>query len=115
MNSRTKITEQPSKYRNLEQMSTEEITRSINQEDKTVAFAVEKALPELNHLIDAVVEKLKAGGRLFYLGAGSGGRLSVLDAIEMPTTYGVPKELINVVLAGGKEHLVEALEEKEDD
>lgn len=115
MNNRTKITEEPSKYRYLEKMSTEEITRNINQEDKTVALAVEKVLPELNRLIDAVVEKLQNGGRLFYLGAGSGGRLSVLDAIEMPTTYGVPKELFNVVLAGGKERLTEALEEKEDD
>lgn len=115
MDKRTKITEQPSKYRDLEKMTTDELTRNINQEDKTVALAVEKALPELNRLIDAVVERLQNGGRLFYLGAGSGGRLSVLDAIEMPTTYGVPKELINVVLAGGKEHLVEALEEKEDD
>ena len=110
-----KITEQPSKYRHLEKKSIEEITRLINTEDKTVAFAIEKALPQLNRLIEEVVEKLKAGGRLFYLGAGSGGRLSVLDAIEMPTTYGVSKDMITPILAGGVEHLVEALEEKEDD
>lgn len=111
----TRITEQPSKYRHLEKKTVEEITSLINGEDKTVALAVEKALPQLNKLINEVVKKLKDGGRMFYLGAGSGGRLSVLDVIEMPTTYGVPKDLLNSILAGGKEHLVEALEEEEDD
>lgn len=111
----TRITEQSSRYRHLEKKTVEEITQLINTEDKTVAFAVEKALPQLNKLINEVVTKLKDGGRMFYLGAGSGGRLSVLDVIEMPTTYGVPKGLLNSILAGGTEHLVEALEEKEDD
>ncbi len=110
-----KITEQPSKYRHLEKMSVEEITANINKEDQTVAFAIEKALPQLNALIKAVVHALESGGRLFYLGAGSGGRLSVLDAIELPTTYGIPKDRVQVILAGGVEHLVEALEEMEDD
>jgi N-acetylmuramic acid 6-phosphate etherase len=110
-----KITEAPSKYRHVETMSIEEITAHINCEDKTVPLAVEKALPRLNKLIEAVVAKLEQGGRLFYLGAGSGGRLSVLDSIELPTTYGVPSGLVNVILAGGVEHLVEALEEMEDD
>jgi N-acetylmuramic acid 6-phosphate etherase len=72
-------------------------------------------LPSLNALINAIVLKLKTGGRLFYLGAGSGGRLSVLDAIELPTTYGVPEGMVNVILAGGVEHLIEALEDKEDE
>lgn len=110
-----RITEQSSKYRDLEKMSIEEITASINNEDKTVALVIEKALPQLNKLIGAVVEKLTTGGRMFYLGAGSGGRLSVLDAIEIPNSFGVSKDLMNVVLAGGVEHLIEALEEKEDD
>ncbi|GEP96619.1 N-acetylmuramic acid 6-phosphate etherase [Chitinophaga cymbidii] len=110
-----KVTEEPSPYRHLEKMTIEEITARINQEDKLVALAVEKALPSLNLLIGAVVKKLKDGGRMFYLGAGSGGRLSVLDVIEMPTTYGVPKGMMNAVLAGGTERLVEALEEMEDD
>lgn len=110
-----RITEQSSKHRDLEKKTVEEITQLINAEDKTVAFAIEEALPQLNKLINEVVRKLKNGGRMFYLGAGSGGRLSVLDVIEMPTTYGVPKNLINSILAGGKEYLVEALEEKEDD
>lgn len=111
----TTITEQHSKYRHIEKMSIEEITRNINNEDKLVAIAIEKALPQLNTLITKVVDQLQNGGRMFYLGAGSGGRLSVLDAIEMPTTYGVPKGMINSILAGGAEHLIEALEEKEDD
>lgn len=111
----TSITEQPSRYRNLEKLSISEITAHINNEDKAVALAIEKALPELNSLITEIVSKLKAGGRLFYLGAGSGGRLSVLDAIELPTTYGIPEGVVNVILAGGVEHLIEALEDKEDE
>lgn len=110
-----KITEQPSKYRHLEQKSIQEITAGINSEDKLVAFAIEKALPQVNRLVAAIVEKLKDGGRMFYLGAGSGGRLSVLDVIEMPTTYGVEKGLMNAVLAGGVDKLVLALEQMEDD
>jgi len=111
----TKITEQPSKYRHLEKMSIEELTANINKEDKTVAFAIEQALPKINLLIHNIVSKLNNGGRMFYLGAGSGGRLSVLDIIELPTTYGAPKGQVNSILAGGAEHLIEALEEKEDD
>src|ERR1044071_10050934 len=101
----TRITEQPSAHRHLEKKSIEEITAAINSEDKIVAMAIEKALPQLNQLIAAVVNKLKNDGRMFYLGAGSGGRLSVLDAIELPTTYGIPKGVINVVLAGGVDRL----------
>lgn len=110
-----KITEQSSHYRHLEKMSIEEITKNINKEDQTVAIAIEKALTSINKLIGVIVNRIKDGGRLFYLGAGSGGRLSVLDVIELPTTYGVQNDLFNVILAGGKEHLIEALEEKEDD
>lgn len=110
-----KITEQPPVYRHLEGMSVEEITAHINAEDKTVASAIEKELPPINRLIGAIVARLLDGGRLFYLGAGSGGRLSVLDAIELPNTYGVEKGLVNVILAGGVENLHYALEEKEDD
>ena len=111
----TRITEQPSSHRHLETKSIEEITAAINGEDKLVAPAIEKALPQLNKLITAVVEKLKTGGRMFYLGAGSGGRLSVLDAIELPTTYGIPKGIINVILSGGIDRLADALEQMEDD
>jgi N-acetylmuramic acid 6-phosphate etherase len=111
----TKITEQAGKYRDLEKKSIQELTASINAEDKTVALAIEKELPKINTLIEAIVNKLESGGRLFYLGAGSGGRLSVLDVIELPTTYGVEPGMVDVILAGGKENLVLALEEKEDD
>lgn len=110
----TKLTEQPSVHRHLETKSIEEITQLINQEDEKVAIAIKHALPQINRLIAAVVDKLKKGGRLFYLGAGSGGRLSVLDAIELPTTFGIPKGVVNVVLAGGIERMVEAREEMED-
>lgn len=111
----TKITEKAAEYRNIEQKSVEEITRLINKEDKTVPFAVEKALPEIQALIKAIVAKLKNGGRMFYIGAGSGGRLSVLDVIELPTTYGIEKGMVSAVLAGGVERLADALEEMEDD
>lgn len=110
-----RITEQSSNYRYLEKMSVEEITSHINKEDKTVPRAIAKALPQINALIKSIVSKLADGGRLFYLGAGSGGRLSVLDAIELPTTYGIPRGMVSVILAGGVEHLLEAREEKEDE
>jgi N-acetylmuramic acid 6-phosphate etherase len=111
----TKITEKPSNYRHLEKMSIEELTKNLNKEDQTVPLAIEKALPQLNILIETIISKIENGGRLFYVGAGSGGRLSVLDVIELPTTYGVSSDLFNVILAGGKEHLIDAREEKEDD
>lgn len=111
----TRITEQPSLYDHLETKTVEELTRYINKEDAKVAQAIQKALPQINTLISSIVEKLKAGGRVFYIGAGSGGRLSVLDVIELPTTFGIDKGLVNVILAGGVERLVDALEEMEDD
>lgn len=110
-----RLTEQPSKYNDLEKKSVEELIRDINREDQLVALAIQKVLPDIAVLITAIEKQLKNGGRMFYLGCGSGGRLSVLDAIELPNTYGIEKGIVNVVLAGGVEHLVEALEEKEDD
>jgi len=110
-----KITEQSSRYRHLEKMSVEQITADINQEDQAVAIAIKKALPQINQLIHHIVTKIKSGGRMFYLGAGSGGRLSVLDTIELPTTFGISKGIVNSILAGGIDRLADALEEKEDD
>ncbi len=110
-----RITESPSHYRNLEQKDIDTLIDWINQEDQKVALAIREELPKVGRLIAAIVDRLKAGGRLFYVGAGSGGRLSVLDVIELPNTFGVPKGVVNVILAGGVEHLVEAREEKEDD
>lgn len=111
----TRITEQPSKYHHLEKKSIEELTTLINQEDKTVPLAVESALPAIQDLIRAIVAKLQEGGRMFYLGAGSGGRLSVLDVIELPTTFGIEPGRVKAILAGGLENLALALEDKEDD
>jgi N-acetylmuramic acid 6-phosphate etherase len=108
------ITEQASIHRDLEKKTIAELTSLINSEDATVARAISLSLPRINKLIGAVVEKLKNGGRLFYLGAGSGGRLSVLDAIELPTTFGIQKGMVHSILAGGIEHLAEAREEMED-
>ena len=110
-----RITEQPSKYRYLEKMSVDELITNINNEDKTVAEAIEKQLPQISRMITAIEKQLKAGGRMFYLGAGTGGRLSVLDKVELPNTYGIEKDVIHVILAGGEENLVLALEEMEDD
>jgi N-acetylmuramic acid 6-phosphate etherase len=102
-------------YRHLEKMRVEELTSGINREDQKVAGVIQQALPQINRLIEEIVSKLKSGGRMFYIGAGSGGRLSVLDAIELPTTYGIGKGIVNVVLAGGIDRLAEAPEEMEDD
>lgn len=110
-----RITEQSSLYDDLETKTVEELTKYINQEDAKVSVAIAAALPQINALIEQIVAKLSVGGRMFYIGAGSGGRLSVLDVIELPTTYGIEKGRINVILAGGVERLADALEEMEDD
>ncbi|MET6997584.1 N-acetylmuramic acid 6-phosphate etherase [Chitinophaga defluvii] len=111
----TRITEHPSRYDHLETKSVDELITHINDEDATVATAIKKALPQVSRLITVIIEKLKSDGRMFYIGAGSGGRLSVLDVIELPTTFGIPKGKVNVILAGGIENLANAPEEKEDD
>ena len=83
----TKTTEQASKYEHLEKMSVNELLQNINKEDKTVPFAVEKALPQIEKLVTQIVTKMKQGGRLFYIGAGTSGRLGVVDASECPPTF----------------------------
>ncbi len=110
----TKTTEQDSHYNNLENMSIHEIVTTINNEDKTVPTAVEKALPQIEALIFHVVQKLKNGGRLFYLGAGTSGRLGILDASECPPTFGVPHDLVNGIIAGGDIAIRKAVENAED-
>lgn len=109
-----KITESPSLYRHLEQMSASELLRSINQEDQKVAVAVEKAIPQITALVEAVVPKMQEGGRLFYIGAGTSGRLGVLDASECPPTYGVPPDWIIGIIAGGDQALRRSIEHAED-
>lgn len=110
-----KVTEQPSKYRHLEKMSVGEILGHINDEDKSVPYAIEKALPEIEALASAVSDKMLSGGRLFYIGAGTSGRLAVVDASECPPTYGVPYGLVVAVIAGGEEAITKAVENAEDD
>lgn len=110
-----RLTEQSSSYHDLEKKSVDELIKYINDEDKTVPYAIEKVLPQIGKLISAIEQQLRNGGRMFYCGCGTGGRLSVLDAIELPNTYGIDPEMIQCVLAGGVENLVLALEEKEDD
>lgn len=109
-----KTTEQDSKYNHLEMMSISSIVRNINSEDKTVPLAVEKSLPQIVKLTEQIVEKLKIGGRLFYIGAGTSGRLGVLDASECPPTFGVPHELVVGLIAGGDYAIRKAVEFAED-
>ena len=109
-----RLTEQPSLYDNLEKKSVAELLRDINTEDKKVPLAIEKVLPDLERLVCAIEKQVRAGGRLFYLGCGTGGKLAVLDMLEIPNTYGVDPEMVQVVLAGGVENLVQDIEEAED-
>lgn len=110
----TKITEQPSRYDHLEQMTVTELLHHINAEDALVAAAVGKALPQIEALVTAIEPRMKRGGRLFYIGAGTSGRLGVLDASELPPTFGVPATWVIGVIAGGDEALRHAVERAED-
>ena len=114
MNNFIRTTEQPSHYRHLETMSVAEIISHINEEDKKVALAVEAALPQLAKLIEATVDRMLAGGRLFYIGAGASGRTGVLDASECPPTYGVPQSLVTGIIAGGSLAITQAIDKAED-
>lgn len=109
-----KTTEQDSNYDHLEKMSVRELLVSINTEDKSVPYAVEKALPQIEKLIEATVKQLKNGGRLFYIGAGTSGRLGILDASECPPTFGVSHELVVGIIAGGDKAIRKAVEFAED-
>jgi N-acetylmuramic acid 6-phosphate etherase len=109
------ITESASTYTTLDELSTIELLSIINKEDNTVPQAVGKALPEIENLIEAIVAKIKAGGRLFYIGAGTSGRLGILDASECPPTYGVPHEMVVGIIAGGDSAIRKAVENAEDD
>ena len=108
-------TEQASNYNNLEKMSTFELLSKINAEDKTVPNAIEKILPSIEKLVTNIYTKMKYGGRLFYIGAGTSGRLGVLDASECPPTFGVPHNWVIGLIAGGDSALRKAVENAEDD
>ena len=110
-----KITEEPSHYRHLEKMTVGELLFNINREDKTVPGAVEKAIPRIEKLAEAAADKMLMGGRMFYIGAGTSGRLGIVDASECPPTYGVPYGLVIGIIAGGEKAITTAVEFAEDD
>lgn len=110
-----KVTESESHYDHLENMSVNELLVNINREDHTVAGAVEKAIPQIEQLVQVIENRMKAGGRLFYMGAGTSGRLGIVDASECPPTYGVPHGLVIGLIAGGDKAIRKAVEFAEDD
>ena len=109
------ITEQPSFYDHLEKKSVREILEDINQEDQKVALAVQKAIPQIEELVNQIVPRMKQGGRIFYMGAGTSGRLGVLDASEIPPTFGMSPNWIIGLIAGGDTALRNPVEGAEDD
>ena len=111
----TKTTEQDSNYNHLEQMSISDLLKNINNEDKTVPLAVEKQLSQIEKLVSEIVSKMNIGGRLFYIGAGTSGRLGVVDASECPPTFGVSHDLVVGLIAGGDDAIRKAVENAEDD
>ena len=110
-----RTTESASHYDNLEKMSTSELIEKINQEDQSVAKSIQQVLPQIEKVIDAIVPRVQNGGRLFYLGAGTSGRLGIVDASECPPTYGVEHGLVVGVIAGGDSAIRKAVEFAEDD
>ena len=110
-----KITESESLYDNLDQMSVRELLEGINNEDRKVAIAVGREIPKIEKLVTRIVERMRRGGRLFYIGEGTGGRLGVLDASEIPPTYGMPNTLVIGLIAGGDRALRNPVESAEDD
>tara|TARA_B100000963_G_scaffold66999_5_gene55086 strand:- start:5494 stop:6300 length:807 start_codon:yes stop_codon:yes gene_type:complete len=109
-----KITESDSLYDGLEKMSVKKLLASINTEDKTVAHSVEKTIPQIEKLVNIAVDKVSSGGRLFYVGAGTSGRLAIVDASECPPTFGVPHSLVIGLIAGGDSAIRKAVEFAED-
>lgn len=111
----TSATEASSHYDGLENLSTQELIKGINEEDKSVAFSIEKSINQIEDLINAAYEKMISGGRLFYIGAGTSGRLGILDASEIPPTFGMPHEKVVGLIAGGDGAIRKAVEFAEDD
>ena len=110
-----KVTESTSHYDNLEQMEVINLLRNINKEDQKVALAVEEVIPAIAALVEAIVPRMEKGGRLIYIGAGTSGRLGILDASECPPTYGVPFDWVLGIIAGGDRAIRKAVENAEDD
>ena len=113
MNTRT--TESDSNYNDLEKMSVSDLLTNINKEDQTVAFSVNKEIVSIEKLVSEIVPKMKEGGRLFYMGAGTSGRLGVVDASECPPTFGVSDDKVIGIIAGGNSAIRKAVEFAEDD
>ncbi len=109
-----RITEHSSKYNHLEKMSIKELLTNINQEDALVPIAIARVIPEIEALVEVVVDRLRTGGRLFYIGAGTSGRLGIVDASECPPTFGVPDEMVIGIIAGGDAAIRKAQEFAED-
>lgn len=109
------ITESDSHYHHLERMKVRELLININREDKTVALSVEKQIPKIEKLVTVIISHMNKGGRLFYLGAGTSGRLGIVDASECPPTYGVPQGRVVGIIAGGEKAIRNAVEFSEDD
>lgn len=109
-----RTTEADSLYQDIDKMSTLEILTNMNREDQKVALAVQKSLHQIESLVNATAQKLLNGGRLFYIGAGTSGRLAVVDASECPPTYGVPEDLVIAIIAGGNQAMFHAVENAED-
>ena len=109
------ITESPSQFKNLEKMTVRQLVTAINEEDAKVHVAVSRVLPQVEELVIRIVDRMKKGGRVFYLGAGTSGRLGVLDASELPPTFGIPDNLVVGLIAGGDVALRKAVENAEDD
>lgn len=109
------VTESSSYYKDLEKMSVRELLTNINREDATVPLAIQKKIPQIESLVKVIVEKMKNGGRLFYIGAGTSGRLGVVDASEIPPTYGMPFGKVIGIIAGGDKAIRKAVEHAEDD
>lgn len=109
-----KVTEQDSNHQNIEHKSTLEVLRLINKEDQAVAYAVEKVIPKIEPLVNLIANNILEGGRLFYIGAGTSGRLGILDASECPPTFGVPDDMVIGLIAGGDQAIRKAVEFAED-
>ena len=114
MNTLKPTTEQSSNYDDLEKMTVNELLVNMNQEDKAVPLAIERAIPSIEHFVEQTLVRMKKGGRLFYIGAGTSGRLGVLDASECPPTFGVSDDWIIGLIAGGDKALRKAVENAED-
>jgi N-acetylmuramic acid 6-phosphate etherase len=109
------VTEQPSLHTNLDKKSVGQLLMEMNEEDQKVALAVQKAIPQIEELVEKIVERMNRGGRIFYVGAGTSGRLGVLDASEIPPTFGMPSLLVVGLIAGGEKALRNPVENAEDD